>query len=386
MQMIHTFFLSLVFAISANATGGWVSGGGELFKDAQNPWFLNNVSDVYYCIKTDKKNFGASEEAIEKNINLAISYWKSEFNNAIFPELKHFGYIKIASQNFIKTGCEDNRLDLSFQFGYLTKKQRDFLREPKKYAAVSVRTDYDLRKLKAKGFIYISPSNGELSYYNDSVIRNAWSKNEGNLLYLALVHELGHVFGLGHSGAMGSLMSEGFLDTMLRSNSIPDARELSLNFFTYPSERFVCPKDVLLKLWQNFFDLTSDEKCLKFQLEYKTNSKKFGATDLSIYSYDKDGKRLRTVKENINLILFKFNPVVANVIWLTPEQMVFQGDEYIDGINGVLGVTLLSIGKKGFFTSDKNFSKRMIAVKFEQGTNHISIEGIDENFETLTFL
>lgn len=385
MQIIHTFFLSLVFAISANAKGGWVSGGGELFKDAQNPWFLNNVSDVYYCIKADKKNFGASEEVIEKNLNLAISYWKSEFSNALFSELKHFGYIRIASQNFIKTGCEDKRLDLSFQFGYLSKKQRDFLREPKKYAAVSVRTDYDLRKLKAKGFIYISPSYGELSYYNDSVIRNAWSRNDGNLLYLALVHELGHVFGLGHSGAMGSLMSEGFLDTMLRASSIPDSRELHINFFSFPSVRSVCPQEALLKIWREFFDLSSEEKCLKFQFEHKTGNQLFAITEAKILAYNETGTFLRTVK-NISLQMYRFNPVVANVIWLTPDQMVFQKDEYIEGLQGVLGVSLISVAKKGSFISVKSDAKRLLTVKFEQGSDRISIEGINESNEVLTLL
>lgn len=385
MRNLLVFSFVILSALYSYANGGWVSGGSELFKDALNPWFLNNISDVYYCIKIDNQNFGVKEDVVEKNLILAVSYWQEEFKRAHLTKSKRLGNVKIASQNFVKTDCSDKKLDVSFQFGYLNSEQKIYLGNPKRFAAVSVRTEYDLKKLKAKGFVYVSPAYGDLAYNSEGVIKNAWARDNGNLLYLALVHELGHVFGLSHYGSLGSLMSEGFLETMLSSTHIPNRKEMSLNFFTLPNEKIICPQEVLLKVWQGFFDLEIGEKCLKLQFDHKPENQLFGLTNLKIFSVTVDYQVIRKIKD-IDLQMYRFNPVAANLIWLSTEQEIFQKDEYITGLQGVLGFSLVSVAKKGFFISNKNSAKRLVTIKFEQGKAIIAIEGITENGDILTLL
>ncbi|MBN8538335.1 MAG: hypothetical protein J0M15_14875 [Deltaproteobacteria bacterium] len=386
MNFIKLLFSLTLFHSMSFAAGGWVSGGGELLKDSHNPWFINNTSDVFYCVIIDEANFGASSETIERNLELAINYWKSEFNFAITPEFKHFGKLKIASQTFIKVPCHEKKVNIRFQFGYLEKDQKNYLRSPKKYAAVTVRTDYDPINLKAKGFVYLSPSQGALAYNSEGVARNAWSLNDGNLLYVTLIHELGHVFGLPHIGTMGVLMSEGFVELMLRQNKLPDARLAEISFFSLMKKtRVICPLEPLLIVWRKFFDLEETDKCMRFDFEHLKANQIFGVSYLKLFSGETSDS-LTQKPYQIPLTMFKFNPVFPNLIWLPENQVVFQPSEFIQGLQGVLGAALVSIAKKGNFVSARNGAKRNIAIKFEQGKEGVGIEGVDETGEIISLL
>jgi hypothetical protein len=94
--------------------GAWSSGGGELVKDADNPWFLQNTKEVRYCIKVDRENFHVSEGAIDRSIHAALDYWKKEFAKAFSPA----GMVVLGTQKFLKTACSSGT-DLAFQFGHL---------------------------------------------------------------------------------------------------------------------------------------------------------------------------------------------------------------------------------------------------------------------------
>src|SRR3989344_2617793 len=63
--------------------GGWVGMGGELFKDARNPWFVKNTKDVYYCIQLDKKDMSIDEASVSTAFTDAVNYWKGEFSRAL---------------------------------------------------------------------------------------------------------------------------------------------------------------------------------------------------------------------------------------------------------------------------------------------------------------
>ena len=41
--------------LSRGGDGGWVGMGGELIKDARNPWFVKNTAEVFYCIKIERR-------------------------------------------------------------------------------------------------------------------------------------------------------------------------------------------------------------------------------------------------------------------------------------------------------------------------------------------
>src|SRR4051794_30919586 len=74
--------------------GAWVSSGGELFKDANNPWFVKNTTTVHYCVNIDESSFSATREEAEVLVRKAIQYWKKEF--AIFGKYANTVDLRIA--------------------------------------------------------------------------------------------------------------------------------------------------------------------------------------------------------------------------------------------------------------------------------------------------
>ena len=83
--------------------------------------------------------------------------------------------------------------------------QAAFIKNPKKAIGTTVRTEFDGVQLRGKGFIYISPENGPYALSGPgpfgAIIENRWGFAGGKLLELALIHELGHVFGIRHVDA-----------------------------------------------------------------------------------------------------------------------------------------------------------------------------------------
>jgi hypothetical protein len=375
--ILHSLCLILLSA-SAYALGGWSSGGGELLKGSRNPWFLNNVREIKYCIKIDSANFGTSREIAEEQVARAIQFWKSQFSYAVLPNLAQFGQLQIANQNFRKITCTDSP-DIAFQFGVLSKIQRKYLVEPKEYAAVSVRTHYDQAQMRGNGFIYISPSHGRLAYNSEGVVKNAWAIDKGALLYFTLLHELGHVFGLPHIGSYGDVMSEGFVEATLAGaviGDLPDATRL--NFFSLPKKSsLVCQtNEINLNRWHTFFGTDSNIKCLQFELEHDPGNQLFGTTIVNIYAAESpttDRRKLYSVP----IMIERFFPTFISLIWLPKTQLLFQKSEVIGPTgSNVLGVNFFTVSKEGQFTLSNGKSNRALSIKFEQGKGIFSIDGV----------
>lgn len=210
--------------ISSSALGDWSSGGGLVFKDEHNPWFIQNTKQVSYCIKRDENNFSVNESRLQLIITKALQYWKDEFKRSGQDQSTAQYIVKVATQNFIYSQCDGSQ-PLVFQFGWLSDEQLQRIAQPKQLVGVAVRTDYDVPTLKGKGFVYIAADSGPLKPEASggpgqaSLEDKFWLRSDQIPLLRAVVHELGHVFGIPHRGNNFALMGEGHLENLLSSYS-----------------------------------------------------------------------------------------------------------------------------------------------------------------------
>lgn len=175
---------------------GWSSGGGELVRDANNPWFLSNTKEVKYCIQIDEKNFGQTKTQVRERVRKAMQFWQIQLKDLQYALISTDTVFdtKIGTQNFSEEDCGATT-DIVFQFGTLTAEQKEKLKDLSKTIGITVRTDYDEVNMKGKGFVYIAPESGSLKPEMDVKM---WSVAEGAMLLPVLIHEAGHIFGLQH--------------------------------------------------------------------------------------------------------------------------------------------------------------------------------------------
>ncbi|MGK5084488.1 hypothetical protein WDW37_14430 [Bdellovibrionota bacterium FG-1] len=250
MKRFNLFFAVLgSLAASTVFAGGWTSGGGNILKDANNPWFLKNTATVTYCILSDPTVFGDIPTLVPDLVSRAIAYWKTQMSDPAAEVVKYltgnpnspWEPIRVGTQEFVFHSTCEGTEDVTFQFGVLTPEQKAFLGDPTRLVGVAVRTDYDEVHLRGKGFIYISADSGPLRYKGGHLRDRAWHEGKGGVLYRAIVHEIGHVFGLSHGGA--GLMSEGYSESLLvrglldiLPNTVGDSLEI-LPFFHFEASR-----------------------------------------------------------------------------------------------------------------------------------------------------
>lgn len=222
------------------AFAGWISSGGEILRDRNNPWFVINTSQVNYCIKRSDTTFSVGDVKFKALLELALDYWKKEFQ----ARESLYG---IASQVFIETACDQNT-DLQFVLGYdaLTEEQRNFFKaqqsDPANFVGLAVRTNYNVETLKARGFVLIGSDSGKNRFGNaQNTPENQWQYD--GLLLRVLIHELGHVFGVGHVKI--AYMDEALPEALIRgryTNQEEDVREVQKlkPFFTLPKRYTRC--------------------------------------------------------------------------------------------------------------------------------------------------
>lgn len=221
------FFLNYAFVLSflsaTPALASWSTDGGFFIGNSANPWFLENVAEVKYCIVRGN-GFSLDEEKSDAIIQSAIQFWKNEF---VEPNLyashiqgvQDSPPIRIATQNFIHTSCSD-KTDIVFQLGIIlnSEQHRILENQPKKIIGLAVRTEYDEVRLRGKGFIYISPDVNSVHLPPDN-----WSILNGSMFKWLIMHELGHVFGVPHLYPYGSwgknIMEEDFPETLVKEGS-----------------------------------------------------------------------------------------------------------------------------------------------------------------------
>lgn len=192
------------------ARGGSSAGGGITVGDISNPWFLANTNIATYCINIDTNNFDANAQQIRKAFSSAHRYWAKAFNE------KPQQAFRVATQYFKEVSCEETP-DVTIMAGHLTSEQVLLIPNQKSVIGYAQRVAYDRVQMKGRGFIYLAPVEGEKTP-SIGLSPDFWSAYDGARLELALIHELGHVFGLRHSsgesGFFRAIMEEQFLEAM----------------------------------------------------------------------------------------------------------------------------------------------------------------------------
>jgi hypothetical protein len=330
-------FCGLIFLHAAPSFAGWgSSGGGEIYDDLTNPWFLKNVSEVRYCISVGS-SFSVPKDQAKQTVKASIDYWKAEFarSNQPMNSGSSTNTLGLGTQNFLEVECLAGNIDLEFDLGYeaLSTQQKTFLVDARKYIGIAIRTDYDTLQMRGKGFIYISSDFGVNMYQNPTgalIKQNAWQQK--NLLQYALLHEIGHTFGLPHAG--GGLMAQTFLEQILNQKIAGIFSSQEIESYLSPNSSLESCDNLDLAAKQ-FFGVASNTRCIR--LEIAPNGGYSIKSTVDQKSYSVVGS-LKAVMPNVYDLRSK--PVV--VLNLTEDQKVFTQAQagYRNFINGPATVDL----------------------------------------------
>lgn len=308
--------------------GGWIGGGGELLEDAMNPWFvqrgdMKTANIVRYCIEADEPNFGVPLAILHRHVQFAIDTWVDEFAASVVPmngdTPENPLLVLVAKESFVPAARCDASTPLRFQFGVLTAAQmtefRDKQLDPRRFVALAARTHYDPKTLQSEGFVYIAPPKGPLGMLTPDMIDDPWTVESGIRLYSVLRHELGHVFGIQHTGTHKEVMGGGFPEYAV---SRTDNFIGPLGVFKLPHGailRKLCYDEGLPEFLVRFFAIPPNDTCIGL---------KIFADRLEVVtarSFDAPFRTLGRAPLDSREMIVRTEPLVR--VWLPDSQTVF---------------------------------------------------------------
>lgn len=191
---LQSALLGLFISLSTFAGNG-SSGGGLIYGDQLNPWFVQNTKTVNYCVEIAPEFSDLSRDRVVDLIQESLNWWKKNLANASTVRYPN-GYLPaLGTQTFIlQQNCND-QTDVRFYMGVLPTTERALI-SYKQTIGLAYRTAYDSVNLRANGFIYIAPERGPLRPDSSRMHAKPWSVYESIALKHTLHHELGHIFGL----------------------------------------------------------------------------------------------------------------------------------------------------------------------------------------------
>jgi hypothetical protein len=328
----------LTFAQSSFA-GGMSGGGGEIIDDMHNPWFVENTKSVTYCVKTDTSSVSTDPATIETAVDTAIKDWTEIFSDyqTHHPDTP----LKLGTQTWVKVDC-NTPVDVAFQFGWGTLSSEQIMdlsgdSDPHKYIAVAWRTSYDETRLKGQGFVYIGSDFGPNAFLSGpDQVERPWQHS--GLLYLELIHELGHVFGLPHLSskildftsrwAMSEYFPEEVLGQWLWVTGFPTIESQSSGdtAFFDPTSFQKCGLDQgddRAKKILAWFEAPTGTTCLGFQIAIQGSQ----VASLSIQATDKNVKPLGAPIA-ITIDSSKVQGMPDIELYMNPKQTVFPPPTY----------------------------------------------------------
>lgn len=356
---LNLFFISQTFG--AGDDGGIVSSGGQLFKDANHPWFLMDVKEVTYCIQLDSPSFSRTHQEVAQMVEEVIEYWKKQFQRSN-PFSRQEDY-SLGQQTFRETACgPTTQLRLVMGQGALEKDDLDFLKDPKRYIGVTVRKSY--KKIQGSGFIYITSDKGPNAYPPENRIPLAWQYDK--LLKYALIHEFGHVFGISHMGT--GIMSESFLDQML-------TKDFAQVLLKNPLENFIAPSDVLVQCGleeqtKEWFAIPQNANCL-----HLARSGRLG--EWSVYyksALDAEVKTQIGIIKGfvINIKDYESRPISFMHLPLPADQETFSAEK-LKGKALLVGPSFLQMGGEAVYSPINDVSK---AIYLKMNPTGLTILGV----------
>jgi hypothetical protein len=166
---------------------------------------------------TVSQDFGVSESRLNELVLESLNEWRKAFSSNIDDyyeqgELGPYSQIRIATQGY-EFDCYNPMVN--FQFGTLSTEQLTYFDDPRHFVGAAVRTEYDLKELKSKGFIYIAPLTGALKPLTKDMDPNAWTVGDNLLLKISLMHELGHIFGISHTDSKFNMENQTIMDVQV---------------------------------------------------------------------------------------------------------------------------------------------------------------------------
>jgi hypothetical protein len=238
--------------------GGWVGGGGGTQTGENNPWYLG-LDSIPYCIEI-AGDFPLSRSEVEKTIQSAFDEWKDAFEHyevqghvigsePPMPNITsrfrtgHFLDGKrrslLASGRYIGSCSENTTGILRFQVGTLPERVKEYLNTRNGYIiGAAIRDSRPQDPFASGGIVWIAPQNFIGPVHTQSVmgadctpVFPDWSSKRR--LFILLVHELGHVFGVPHDSM--PVMSAHIYEKLLSQHYYTNYDQL---IERYPEEMF----------------------------------------------------------------------------------------------------------------------------------------------------
>jgi hypothetical protein len=221
MKKLLVFAASILLSASSFAhLGNGSSGGGNIFGNQLNPWFIQNTTDVTYCVKVAPEFGNVTHERVLELIDSSFKYWKKIFENRYASDFFTSLKVELGTQNFHYVKECSNETDIQFLLGALTPQQINSIPNLHQVLGLARRTSYDEVNLKGKGFIYIAPESGPLRPRSSNLHATPWTTHNNSALKNALLHEIGHIFGFQDDYySTAGLMSASWIEFSTRKDS-----------------------------------------------------------------------------------------------------------------------------------------------------------------------